>query len=137
MSTIIAINFILKDIKNDDIIISNENLSKIIEIYYLVLTKNNTREENLELLMDILKSIKLNLSIIIKLIIDSNKAYYFYNLLIKHLIIKSIELRNIILSIFCEITKEYYDSFEFFNDILFDYTYNIFHDDTAKIYCND
>ena len=132
LSTIIAINFILKDIKNDDIIISNENLSKIIEIYYLVLTKNNTREENLELLIDILKSIKLNLSIIIKLIIDSNKAYYFYNLLIKHLIIKSIELRNIILSIFYEITKEYYDSFEFFNDILFDYTYNIFHDDTAK-----
>ena len=37
MSTIIAINFILKDVKNEDIIISTENLSKIINIYDLVL----------------------------------------------------------------------------------------------------
>ena len=43
MTTIIAINFILKDIKNDDITISNDNLYKIINIYDLVLNRNNER----------------------------------------------------------------------------------------------
>ena len=132
MSSIIAINFILKDLKNGDIIISKENLNKIINIYDLVLNRNNEREKNLELVLDVLKSIKLNLSIIIKLIIESNKNYYFYNLLIKHLNIKSIEIRNIVLSIFLDLTKDYYDSFEYFNDILFDYTYNLLEYDTPK-----
>ena len=132
MSSIIAINFILKDLKNGDIIISKENLNKIINIYDLVLNRNNEREKNLELVLDVLKSIKLNLSIIIILIIESNKNYYFYNLLIKHLNIKSIEIRNIVLSIFLDLTKDYYDSFEYFNDILFDYTYNLLEYDTPK-----
>ena len=132
MSTIIAINFILKDVKNDDIVISPENLSKIISIYDLVLNRNNEREENLELVLDIFKSIKLNLSVIIKYIIEANKNYYFYNLLIKHLNIKSSELRTIILSIFLDLAKDYYNSFEYFNDILFDYTYNIIEYDTPK-----
>ena len=136
-TTIIAINFILKDVKNNDIIISNENLNKIINIYDLVLNRNNEREENIELVLDVLKSIKLNLSVIIKLIIETNKNFYFYNLLIKHLNIKSLELRNLILSIFLDLTKDYYESFEFFNDILFDYTYNIVEYDTVenKIMC--
>ena len=137
MTTIIAINFILKDVKNSDIVISNENLNKIINIYDLVLNRNNEREENIELVLDVLKSIKLNLSVIIKLIIETNKNFYFYNLLIKHLNIKSLELRNLILSIFLDLTKDYYESFEFFNDILFDYTYNIAEYDTVenKIMC--
>ena len=132
MTTIIAINFILKDIKNDDITISNDNLYKIINIYDLVLNRNNEREENNELVLDVLKSIKLNLSIVIKLISESNKNFYFYNLLIKHLNIKSIELRNVILSIFLELTKKDYESFEYFNDILFDYTYNIIEYDNVE-----
>ena len=132
MSTIITINFILKDVKNEDIIISTENLSKIINIYDLVLNRNNEREENLELVLDIFKSIKLNLSVIIKFIIEANKNYYFYNLLIKHLNIKSAELRSIILSIFLDLSRDYYNSFEYFDDILFDYTYNILEYDTPK-----
>ena len=82
IASIITINFILKDVKNEEIIISNENLTKIVNIYDLVLNRNNEREENIELIVDVLKSIKLNLSIIIKYIIASDKTYYFYNLLI-------------------------------------------------------
>ena len=79
----------------------------------------------------------MNLSIIIKYIISSDKTYYFYNLLIKHLNTKSIELRNITLSIFLDLAKDYYDSFEYFNDILFDYTYNLVEYDTStnKLLC--
>ena len=132
MSTIIAINFILKDVKNDDIVITNENLNKIINIYDLVLNRNNEREENLELVLEVLNSIKLNLSIVIKIISEANKIYYFYNLLIKHLNIKSIELRHMVLSIFLDLAKDYYYSFEYFNDILFDYTYNLIEYDTVK-----
>ena len=137
MTSIIAINFILKDVKNDDIIISNENLNKIINIYDKVLNRNNEREENIELALDVLKSIKLNLSIVIKAISESNKIFYFYNLLIKQLNLKSIEIRNLVLSLFIDLTKDYYESFEYFNDILFDYTYNIVEYDTTenKIMC--
>ena len=137
IASIITINFILKDVKNEEIVISNENLTKIINIYDLVLNRNNEREENIELIVDVLKSIKLNLSIIIKYIISSDKTYYFYNLLIKHLNTKSIELRNITLSIFLDLAKDYYDSFEYFNDILFDYTYNLVEYDTStnKLLC--
>jgi hypothetical protein len=137
IATIITINFILKDVKNEEIIISNENLAKLINIYDLVLNRNNEREENIELILDVFKSIKLNLPIIIKYIIASNKTYYFYNLLIKHLNIKSIELRNITLSIFLDLAKDYYYTFEYFNDILFDYTYNLVEYDTStnKLLC--
>ena len=137
IATIITINFILKDVKNEEIIISNENLAKLINIYDLILNRNNEREENIELILDVFKSIKLNLPIIIKYIIASNKTYYFYNLLIKHLNIKSIELRNITLSIFLDLAKDYYYTFEYFNDILFDYTYNLVEYDTStnKLLC--
>ena len=129
ISTIIAINFIIKEAKKDCIIISNENMLKIIDSFYMILKKE---EKNFQLILDVLKSIKLNLSYIIEYINNTNKNLYFYDLLLRQVNHKSIEIRNIVLSIFLELIKDYYDSFEYYIDILFDFTYNIVEIDVVK-----
>ena len=129
ISTIIAINFIIKEAKKDCIIISNENMLKIIDSFYMILKKE---EKNFQLILDVLKSIKLNLSYIIEYINSTNKNLYFYDLLLRQVNHKSIEIRNIVLSIFLELIKDYYDSFEYYIDILFDFTYNIVEIDVVK-----
>ena len=103
LSTIIAINFIIKEAKKDSIIISNENMLKIMETFYMIL-KNE--EKNFQLILDVLKSIKLNLSYIIEYLNSTNKNLYFYDLLLRQVNHKSIEIRNIVLSIFLELIKE-------------------------------
>jgi hypothetical protein len=129
LSTIIAINFIIKEAKKDCIIISNENMLKIMDTFYIVLKKE---EKNFQLILDVLKSIKLNLSYIIEYINSTNKNLYFYDLLLRQVNHKSIEIRNIILCIFLELIKDYYDSFEYYIDILFDFTYNTVEIDVVK-----
>jgi len=129
LSTIIAINFIIKEAKKDSIIISNENMLKIMETFYMIL-KNE--EKNFQLILDVLKSIKLNLSYIIEYLNSTNKNLYFYDLLLRQVNHKSIEIRNIVLSIFLELIKDYYDSFEYYIDILFDFTYNTVEIDVVK-----
>ena len=132
LTTIIAINFILKEVKNNNISLLSENISKIIDTYYLILSKYEKNEKYNQLILDTLKSIKLNLSFIIEFIINTNKHLYFYDLLHKHMINKSSEIRNITLSIFLELIKEYYDTFEYYIDIVFDFTYSTVENDIAK-----
>ena len=132
LTTIISINLILKEVKNNNILLLNENTSKLIDTYYLILSKYEKNEKYNQLILDTLKSIKLNLSYIIKFIIGTNKNLYFYDLLHRQIINKSIEIRNITLSIFLELIKEYYDSFEYYIDIVFDFTYNTVENDIAK-----
>jgi hypothetical protein len=129
LSTIIAINFIIKEAKKDCIIISNENMLKIIDSFYMILKKE---EKNFQLILDVLKSIKLNLSYIIEYVNSTNKNLYFYDLLLRQMNHKSIEIRNIVLFIFLELIKDYYDSFEYYIDILFDFTYNTVENDIVK-----
>ena len=132
LTTIIAINIILKEVKNNNIILINENISKILDIYYLILSKYEKNEKYNQLILDTLKSIKLNLSFIIEHITSKNKNLYFYDLLHRQIINKSNEIRNFTLSIFSELIKEYYDSFEYYLDIVFDFTYNIVENDISK-----
>ena len=132
LTTIIAINFILKEVKNKNIILLNENISKIIDTYYLILSKYEKNEKYNQLILDTLKSIKLNLMFIIEPIINTNKNLYFYDLLHKHIINKSTEIRNITLSIFLDLIKEYYDTFEYYIDIVFDFTYSTVENDISK-----
>ena len=132
LTTIIAINFILKEVKNNKIVLLNESIPKIIDIYYLILNKYENNEKYNQLILDTLKSIKLNLSFIIEFILYTNKNLYFYNLLHKHITNKSTEIRNTILSIFLELIKDYYDTFEYYIDIIIDFTYNIAENDIAK-----
>ena len=132
LTTIIAINFILKEVKNNKILLYNENISKIIDIYYLILNKYEKNEKFNQLILDTLKSIKINLSYIYIFILNTKKNLYFYDLLHKHITNKSTEIRNCILSIFLELIKDYYDSFEYYIDIIFDITYNIAENDIAK-----
>ena len=132
LATIIAINFILKEVKNNNILLLNEYASKVIEIYYLILNKYEKNENFNQLVIDTLKSIKLNLSYIIKVINGKNKNLYFYDLLHRNITNKSAEIRNIILSIFLDLIKDYYDTFEYYIDIVFDFTYNIAENDIVK-----
>ena len=132
LATIIAINFILKEVKNNNILLLNEYASKVIEIYYLILNKYEKNENFNQLVIDTLKSIKLNLSYIIKVINGKNKNLYFYDLLHRNITNKSAEIRNIILSIFLDLIKDYYDTFEYYIDIVFDFTYNIAENDIIK-----
>ena len=132
LTTIIAINMILKEVKNNNILLLNENIYKLIDIYYLILTKYEKIENYNQLILDTLKSIRLNLHYIIKYIINNNKHLYFYDLLHRQIINKSIEIRNITLIIFLELIKEYYDTFEYYIDIVFDFTYNTVENDIGK-----
>lgn len=129
LSTIISINFIINEAKKNCIIISKENMLKIMDIFYTLLKKE---EKNFQLALDVLKSIKLNLSYIIEYVNSTNKNLYFYDLLLRQINYKSIEIRNIVLSIFYELIKDYYDSFEYYIDILFDFTYNTVEIDVVK-----
>ena len=132
LTTIIAINMILKEVKNNNIILLDENIYKIIDTYYLILSKYEKNEKYNQLILDTLKSIKLNLYYIIKYITNNNKHLYFYDLLHRQIINKSIEIRNITLIIFLELIKEYYDTFEYYIDIIFDFTYNTVENDIIK-----
>ena len=132
LTTIIAINMILKEVKNNNILLENENVYKIIDIYYLILSKYEKIEKYNQLVLDTLKSIRLNLYYIIKYITNNNKNLYFYDLLHRQIINKSIEIRNITLIIFLELIKEYYDTFENYIDIIFDFTYNTVENDMVK-----
>ena len=132
LTTIMAINFILKEVENNNIFLIDENISKIIDIYYLILNKEEKNEKDFQLVLDTLKSIKLNLSYIIKFLNKTNKNLFFYDLLHRQINNKSVEIRNIVLSILLKLIKDYYDSFEYFFEIIFDFTYNTIENDVSK-----